>query len=229
MFAGHVGAALALGRISRRINPGLLILAALALDLILWVLVLAGIERVDIPPDFARRHYFVFTFPYSHGLVASLGWSALAAGIAWRATRSWESRRAQAAAVVAAAVFSHWILDAVVHVPGLPVAGFGSQRVGLALWDRLPLALSLEIAVAVAGLLLFLAGAGLSRGAAAGLSIVVAVVSVLTVVGMTVAPPPSDMRQPALVSIIMVPLASSIAGWLARRCTPERTQVRPGR
>ena|SRR5437899_5719279 len=103
MFAGHVGAALALGRTSRQIHAGILIFAALALDRILWILVLAGFERVDIPTDFARRHYLVFTFPHSHGLLASLGWSALGAGVAWWATRSWESKRGHAAAVVATA------------------------------------------------------------------------------------------------------------------------------
>lgn len=178
---------------------------------------LAGVERADVPPDYARRHYFVFTFPYSHSLIACLAWSALAGGVTWGAARSWVSGRGLAAATVAAAVFSHWILDALVHVPGLPLGGPGSQRVGLGLWDRPPLALGLELAIAVVGLVLFLAGADLPRGRAVGLSILVAVVSVVTVAGMTVAPPPSDMRQPALVSLLVVPLLSLIAGGLARR------------
>ena len=215
MFAGHVGAGLALGRCLRKINVGVLIFSALGLDLILWMLVLAGIESVEVPADFTRRHYFVFTFPYSHGLLAGLGWSALGAGVTWLVTRSWESERGRAAALVAAAVFSHWILDALVHVPGLPVSGSGSWMVGLGLWDRLPLALGIEVAVTIAGLVLFLAGAGLSRGRTVALSVLVVLVVVLTLVGMTVAPPPSDMRQPALVSIIVVPLVSLLVGWIA--------------
>jgi hypothetical protein len=36
MFAGHVGAAMALSRVDRRSNLGALILAALKLDVLLW-------------------------------------------------------------------------------------------------------------------------------------------------------------------------------------------------
>jgi hypothetical protein len=36
--------------------------------------------------------------------------------------------------VVAATVFSHFLLDALVHVAGLPRLGAGSYRVGLGLW-----------------------------------------------------------------------------------------------
>ena len=42
MFAGHVGAALAIGRAERRVNIGVFITASLLLDLFLWLLVLLG-------------------------------------------------------------------------------------------------------------------------------------------------------------------------------------------
>ncbi|MBV8784903.1 MAG: hypothetical protein JOZ67_12005, partial [Gammaproteobacteria bacterium] len=56
MFAGHMGAALALARAERRLNLGWLVLAALLLDVVLWLLVLAGVERVSIPVDFPHTH-----------------------------------------------------------------------------------------------------------------------------------------------------------------------------
>ena len=40
---------------------------------------------------------------------------------------------------------SHWILDAVVHVPDLPLAPWGSTRIGLGLWNSLPLSLGVEL------------------------------------------------------------------------------------
>jgi hypothetical protein len=44
MFAGHVGVAVALGRVERRLSLGAIVLAALLLDIVLWLPVLA-------PPD----------------------------------------------------------------------------------------------------------------------------------------------------------------------------------
>lgn len=72
MFAGHVGVALALGRADRRINVGVLAAAALLLDIVLWLFVLAGWEAVSIPSDFGSTHQPEFVFPYSHGLAAGL-------------------------------------------------------------------------------------------------------------------------------------------------------------
>jgi hypothetical protein len=42
MFAGHIGAGLALGRAERGVNVGVFVAAALLLDVVLWLLVLAG-------------------------------------------------------------------------------------------------------------------------------------------------------------------------------------------
>ena len=78
MFAGHIGAALAIGRAARRVNIGVFMLAALLLDVVLWLFVLLGWESVVIPPTSATTHQAEFVFPFSHGLVASLAWSVLA-------------------------------------------------------------------------------------------------------------------------------------------------------
>jgi hypothetical protein len=56
MFAGHLGAALALGRVERRLNVGVLVAGALLLDAVLWLLILAGRESVRIPADFLSTH-----------------------------------------------------------------------------------------------------------------------------------------------------------------------------
>ena len=53
-------------------NVGGFIFAALLLDVVLWLLVLLGVESVSITADFGRTHQLLFSFPYSHGLLASL-------------------------------------------------------------------------------------------------------------------------------------------------------------
>ena len=64
MFAGHVGVALAIGRIERRVNVGLFVTAALLLDFLLWLFILVGWESVNIPDDFGTTHQPHFVFPY---------------------------------------------------------------------------------------------------------------------------------------------------------------------
>ncbi len=214
MFAGHVGAALALGRAQRRLNVGWLVLAALLLDVVLWLLVLAGAERVTIPADFARSHQLQFLFPYSHGLLAALAWSLLAALIACLALRgAW---RVSAALLVASAVFSHWLLDALVHQPELPLAGPHSARVGLGLWDDLPLALGFEGALTLVGLGLYLAGAPLTQRRRWGLALATLAVLLLTVIGMTRAPAPPSARALALSSLVTLLVLCALVGALAR-------------
>src|SRR5579871_1880801 len=163
MFAGHIGAAMAIGRAERSVNIGVFIAAALLLDLALWLFVLLGWESVAIPADFASAHQVAYVFPYSHGLVASVGWSALA-GVVGFAFYSRLQTRWRAAALIGLAVFSHWLLDALVHRPELPLLGSASHMVGFGLWNDMPLALAVETAIVGVGTWLFVSGARLTRG-----------------------------------------------------------------
>jgi len=219
MFAGHVGAALAIGRSDRRINVGVFIFAAVLIDFLLWLFVLLGWESVTIPANFASTHQPEFVFPYSHGLLANIAWSALAGITFYLLYPRLAEAKFRAASLVAAAVFSHWLLDALVHVPGLPVAGTGFVKVGLGLWQSMPVALLVEAIIAAAGLYLFLSGAGLSRAKKLGFTVLCLVVLVFTIVGMTVAPPPPSINAMAVSSLITIVIVCTLAGWLGRRPT----------
>ena len=104
MFAGHIGAALAIGRAERRVSVGVFVAAALLLDFLLWLFVLLGWESVAIPADFANTHQPEFVFPYSHGLLASAVWSTLAAVLAFILCSRLRARW-RVATLVAVAVF----------------------------------------------------------------------------------------------------------------------------
>ena len=52
------------------------------------------------------------------------------------------------ALTLAAAVISHFVLDWLVHIPELPVAGRDSKMLGFGLWRQLPLAWTVETALA---------------------------------------------------------------------------------
>jgi membrane-bound metal-dependent hydrolase YbcI (DUF457 family) len=158
MFAGHVGAGLAIARAERRVNVGVFVAAALLLDGVLSLLVLLGWESVSIPANFAETHQAEFRFPYSHGLVASIAWSAIAGATGLVFSSRSHSTRRRAAALIALAVFSHWVLDTLVHQPELPLAGASSAKVGFGLWQRMPVAVAVEAAIVLLGLRLFVRG-----------------------------------------------------------------------
>jgi hypothetical protein len=214
MFAGHIGAALAIGRAEPRVNVGVFIAAALLLDLLLWVFVLLGWEAVSIPADFADTHQAVFTFPYSHGLLASLFWSALAAVFVlfiYSSIGKW-----RVATLVAMAVLSHWALDAIVHRPELPLLGPASPSVGVGLWNHMRAALGLEAAVVFAGLWIFISGAALTRARSLTLMALTLLTLVFTAAGMTLAPAPPSAAAMAGSSLATLALVCAAAYWCGR-------------
>ena len=118
MGIGPVAMGLGLKRADRGINVGWLIFAALLPDFPLGWFALAGWESYEEPANYASSHYLRFTFPWSHGLAADVAWAAIAGILVWRLT----GRRLGALAA-ALAVISHFVLDGIVHVKGLPLAG----------------------------------------------------------------------------------------------------------
>jgi hypothetical protein len=214
MFAGHIGAALAIGRAEPRVNVGVFIAAALLLDLLLWVFVLLGWEAVSIPADFADTHQAVFTFPYSHGLLASLFWSALAAVFVvfiYSSIGKW-----RVAALVAIAVLSHWALDAIVHRPELPLLGPASRSVGVGLWNHMRAALGLEATIVIAGLWIYIPGAALTRARSLALVALTLLTLVFTAAGMTLAPAPPSAAAMAGGSLATLALVCAAASWCGR-------------
>jgi hypothetical protein len=160
MGVGHAAVALGASRVEQRLNVGLLIFAAFLADFLLGIFASFGLERAYVPADYATRHYLTFTFPYSHGMVPLLLWGVLLGGLlCWLDRRD----RERAFFVIGALVFSHFVLDGLVHAPELPLLGENSPKVGLALWNHLPLELTLETLMAVAGLAIYWKLAGGSK------------------------------------------------------------------
>ena len=220
MGIGHFAVGLALKRAEPRVSLGPVIFGAYLCDFLLGIFVWLGVEQYHIPPDFAAKRYMTFTFPYSHGLAATLLWSALAAFAVSR-FYSATAFRIKAAWIVAAAVFSHFILDALVHVAELPLLGDNSYRFGLGLWNHLPLELSLEAVLAMAGLAIYLSctrGNGLLGRY--GMIALVVLLTPAMIIGqaMTVSEPP---RSALVESWIVAPLLLAVSAYrIDRARTP---------
>jgi hypothetical protein len=61
------------------------------------------------------------------------------------------------ALVVGVAVFSHWVLDWITHLPDLPLVPGGGPRVGLRMWDSPTLTEAVEVPMFLIGLAIYLA------------------------------------------------------------------------
>ena len=139
MFVGHLAAALAAKRVERRAPLGALVGAAFGLDLIWPVLLLAGIETVRIDPGNTTFTPLAFDhYPWSHSLSMAVVWAVVvgrASAAVLKHTRS--------GLVIGLAVLSHWVLDYVTHRPDLPLWP-GGAKVGLGLWNSIPLTIAVE-------------------------------------------------------------------------------------
>src|SRR6267378_2328596 len=152
MFVGHYGVSFAAKKMEPAIPLWVLFIAVQLLDVLWAPFVLLGIEKVRIVPGFtATNPLDLYYMPYTHGLVAALAWSVVAA-FAYRFLVRGASRRA--ATIVGIAVFSHWVLDFLVHGPDLPLYD-NTAKVGLGLWNFPALALGLEAAALFGGMWLY--------------------------------------------------------------------------
>jgi hypothetical protein len=122
------------------------------LDVCWSALVLNGVEKVRIVPGFTEGSPLdLYFMPYTHGLPGAAILSFVFGALALLFVRE---RRVAVVAVVAGAVFSHWLLDLVVHVPDLPLLG-DSDKVGFGLWRWMWISLPLELATMIGGAILY--------------------------------------------------------------------------
>lgn len=152
MFIGHFAVGFGAKRAAPSVSLGTLFLACQLLDLVWPLLVLLGIEVVEVAPGITAVTPLDFTFyPYSHSLVASVLWASLFAAGYWLLSRP----TLRAPATLAAVVFSHWLLDVVSHRPDMPITLSNESKVGLGLWHSVPATLVVEGALFLSGVYLY--------------------------------------------------------------------------
>jgi len=143
VFIGHYAPALVLHRARPSIPLWVLFVATQAVDVLWGVFVLTGIEHARVVPGFTESNSLdLYDMPYSHGVVATVFWS-VAVAVLWRAFRPQPQHRGEAL-ILGLAVASHFLLDLVVHIPDLPVAGTLGAKWGFGLWRHRELALLVE-------------------------------------------------------------------------------------
>lgn len=213
MFIGHYGPALAAKPLARQVPLWLLFVAVQWLDVCWSALVLMGVEKLRIVPGFTQASPLdLYDMPYTHGLIGALALSAVFGALALLFV---QERRAAAVAVVAGAVFSHWLADLIVHVPDLPLLG-DHIKVGFGLWRWLWLSLPLELAFLIAGAAIYArAVPSRTRFGDLGLWAFVAAMAAVEVYA-TFGPPPAsgaDEARTALAAYGALALLAGLVDW----------------
>lgn len=150
MFIGHWAPALAVA--AKRRSPGLgtLFIAAQLIDWAFFLFVLLGVEHMRLTPGIsAMSPLDLYFMPYTHSLLGALVWGGGTTVVVWAL-----SRDRIAALLAGAVVVSHWLLDLLVHVPDLTIAG-SPPKLGLGLWNYPLIEMPLELGITFGALWLY--------------------------------------------------------------------------
>lgn len=151
VFIGHNALAFAAKRVAPRTSLGVLMAAAMLVDLIWPILLMLGVEHVTIRRGAMRMTPLIFTdYPWTHSLITGLAWAILLAIVYWGV-----SRYGRGAIVVGLLVISHWLLDFLVHAPDLPLYPGGGPKFGLGLWNQPIVTFGIESAMLAIGILIY--------------------------------------------------------------------------
>jgi len=147
MFIGHYGIGFMVKKKFGEIPLWILFLSVQLIDIVAFILVILGFEKAayqNSDNPFFRNN---LDLPYSHSLVGTLILSFIVYLFFVIVKRkSW-------ALVVALCVFSHWVIDFIVHTPDLSIF-FGYFKTGLGLWNYPYLSFSIEIILVLIGFLI---------------------------------------------------------------------------
>ena len=150
MFIGHWAPALAVAAKRKRPGLGTLFIAAQLVDWAFFLFVLLGIEKLRLTPGVSAMNPMdLYFMPYTHSLVGALAWGGGTTIIVWTILRD-----RTAGLLAGAVVVSHWLLDLLVHVPDLTIAG-RPPKLGLGLWNYPATEMTLELAITYGALWLY--------------------------------------------------------------------------
>jgi len=152
MFIGHYGAGFAGKKFSKSASLGTYFMAAQWVDLIWPILILLGIEKVEIGPGISSVTPLNFSYyPFTHSLAGVLVWAILFGTIYYYIKRNYKT-----SIILGLLVLSHWFLDLLVHIPDLPIFPGAGIKVGFGLWNSIAATLIVEGLVFAAGLYFYL-------------------------------------------------------------------------
>jgi hypothetical protein len=214
MFIGHYGPAYAIKALRPATPIWLLFLAVQIVDVAWGILVLLGVEKLRIVPGItASNPLDLYYMPYTHSLAAAVIWAVVATILSKPLTgvRTW-----LAAAWIGLAVFSHWILDLLVHKHDLPLYD-DTWKIGLGLWNFPAIALFLEAFLLFGGMTMYLrrttAINAVGRFGPLTFGVLMLAIQCYVFFG----PPPTSPDAAAITALVSYVVFAVVAQWLDRQ------------
>ncbi len=188
---------LAASRAERRLPLGTALVAAQFPDALWPYFLLAGAETVAIVPgDTAMTPLRFDSYPWSHSLLMVAVWGGLLT-LAYRML----GRPARAAWLLLVLTLSHWILDFITHRRDMPLLPWGDEKVGLGMWNSVPLTVAVEGLMFAGAVALYVRGRRVPRG----FWVLIATLAIIYA-GNVLGPPPPGIAAIATTMIALVPL-----------------------
>ena len=214
MFVGHYSAALAAKAAEPRAPLWTYVVGCQLLDFAWAGFVMAGVEKVRVDPSLPGSSLDLYQMPWTHSLPGALAWSVAAALLVRFALRL----PPRAALFVGLTVFSHWVLDLLVHRPDLEL-WFGGPKVGFALWNQPVLEQAVEVGLLAVAAVFWTAWRIRVGRRAWPAAAFIAVLIALQIAGMG-GPSGADPLTMGAMALLAYLLATG-AAWLAERGPPD--------
>ncbi len=208
MFIGHWAPALAVAARSKSPGLGALFIAGQLIDWAFFGLLLVGVERMRFSPGISAMNPMdLYHMPWTHSLLGAAGFAAVLAAMIWLAGRD-----RLAALLGGMVVLSHWLLDLLVHVPDLTLAG-SPPKLGLGLWNHPWVEMPLELGITFGALWLY---ARARRPAPLRLGVLAAVLLLLQAVNWFGPVEPEVTAGTSLLAFFAYGLATLAAWWMGK-------------
>jgi hypothetical protein len=217
MFIGHFGAGFAAKKIDSKPSLGTLFFASQFIDLLWPFFLLLGIEKVKIDPGISAFTPLDFSYyPFSHSLIGVLFWSLLFGIFYFILKKNYKT-----AIILTLLVLSHWILDLITHIPDLPLFPGTDTKVGLGLWNSIPLTIIIEGLIFILGIYFYLSTTS-PQNKTGSISFWALIVFLIAIYIMNISGPPPESSE----AIGYVGLAQWLliiwAYWIDRNRTTHR-------
>ncbi len=213
MFIGHWAPALAVA--ARRPVPtiGVLFIAAQLIDWAFFAFLLLGVEHMRFSPGISAINPMdLFHMPYTHSLLGAALFGAVFAALVGALTKD-----RTAALLTGAVVVSHWLLDLLVHVPDLTLAG-SPPKLGFGLWNHPALEMPLELGITFGALWLY---ARARRPAALRVWTLAAILLALQLFNWFGPVEPEVTLGTSLLAFVAYGLVTVTAWWMGKSAAPS--------
>lgn len=210
MFVGHYAAAFAAKAIDPKTPLWTLAAGCQLIDIGWSSFIIAGVEHASADPALPGSTLVLYDMPWTHSLPGAAVWSLGGALLCLAVLRL----STLASALVGLTVFSHWLLDLVVHRRDLLLYP-GGPKVGFALWNYPVPEQALEIGlIAVFGAVWAASRKSQDRTAWPAIAFIAFLVA-LQIVAMVMAPPAGQIGAQSGVTILVVYLLVTAIAALA--------------